>query len=486
MPDVHDTDGRRKRARTAAIALATIAAAAGIYIYRSPQMDGVRTRIVGMIRARGQFVGRDDRPKKTVEAVVREIEHGSESERAQAIALIRYDLTAADQARAWPHVIRAMKDQSPMVRTTAATLVADLNHVLAGDAPIAEQALAELLDDPAATLRAVAASSLGKIARIRQLDAPPPRLVACLEDGDQSVQSAASEALVEYRKGPELIVPVAMRRWRTETRAGKADLSFSDVFVFVRLEPSVLPLLIEGLSSEQADVRNLCTTAINHMGRDARPALPAILGLLRKELEASPASNLLALNIIAMAAGAIGELTPDAAPPAEAVEILCRVLQRGSEPQRDPSRDRAGPAVRSVTDSAVEAGRRYQMAEAIWSLGILGRASAPAVPLLLATFEALPESTPMPSDDLRGLTAEALAAIARGTPDEDRVRASLAKAWKTAPPKPKAAMTRALRSLGPKSDQLVSELARQPSDGTRSQIRPVRYPRSRHGFPVRE
>ena len=44
----------------------------------------------------------------------------------------------------------------------------------------------------------------------------------------------------------------------------------------------------------------------------------------------------------------------------------------------------------------------------------------------------------------------------------------------------------ALRSLGAKSDQLVPELARQPSDGTRSRIRPVLYPRSRHGFPVRE
>ncbi len=482
MPAPHDVDGRKNRVRAAVIALATIAAAAGIYIYQSPQTDGVRASIVRMTRALGRLVGWDNRQRKTVEAVVREIEHGGEAQRAQAIALVPFDLTAADQARVFPHIIRAMKDESPLVRHAAATHVGGLNHALVGDAPIAERAMTALLDDPSEALRDVAARSLGKIAFSSQLDAPPPRLVACLEDEAESVRGTASEALVEYRKGPELIVPVALRRLPTETPAVRA--AFSDVFEHVRLEPSVLPLLIEGLSSEQIDVRRCCTTAINHMGRDARPALPAILALLHKELEMPHPSDPGAPDIIGMAAGAIGELTPDAAPPAGSVEILCRVLKHASEPRQDPSRDRPGPAVRSATVDPVENQRQFQMAEAIWSLGILGRASAPAMPLLLTTFEALPDSES--PDDLRGLTAEALAAIARETPDEDRVLASLAKAWNTAPPKSKVAMTRALRSLGPKADQLVPALARQPADGTRSRIRPVRYPRSRHGFPERE
>ena len=42
-----------------------------------------------------------------------------------------------------------------------------------------------------------------------------------------------------------------------------------------------LALGIEGLSNENADVRLSCAAAINHMGRDAGPALPAILTLLR-------------------------------------------------------------------------------------------------------------------------------------------------------------------------------------------------------------
>jgi hypothetical protein len=122
-------------------------------------------------------------------------------------------------------------------------------------------------------------------------------------------------------------------------------------------------------------------------------------------------------------------------------------------------------------------------AEAAWSLGILGRFAVSAVPLLLSTFEAAPVVS---DEDLRGLIAESLAVISRGTPDEDRVIASLAKAWKTAPKEQKAVIARALRSLGPKSEQLVPELRQLPPDETRSRIRPVRYPRSRRGQPVRE
>jgi hypothetical protein len=35
--------------------------------------------------------------------------------------------------------------------------------------------------------------------------------------------------------------------------------------------------LIGGLSNENAQVRLVCAAAINHMGREGRPALPAIL-----------------------------------------------------------------------------------------------------------------------------------------------------------------------------------------------------------------
>jgi hypothetical protein len=67
------------------------------------------------------------------------------------------------------------------------------------------------------------------------------------------------------------------------------------------------------------------------------------------------------------------------------------------------------------------------------------------VPLLLSTFESARQVP-----NLRGMTAESLAEIGRGTPDEDRVLACLARAWKTSPHQQKTAITRALRRLSPK------------------------------------
>ena len=151
--------------------------------------------------------------------------------------------------------------------------------------------------------------------------------------------------------------------------------------------------------------------------------------------------------------------------PPGCVEILCEILQR---PQRaSGERAAAGLDLPNPQGPWEEC-----QAEAVWSLGILGRPAAAAVPVLLSTFESAREAS-----NLRGLTAEALAEITRGTPDEDRVIATLAKAWRTAPEKQKTAMARALRRLGRKSEQLVAELGEWPLDRTGSQLQRVRYPR---------
>ena len=477
MPDAPDGGKKTGRVWVVLAAWATIAAAISIYIFLSPQQDDARRRIVGMARSLGRLVGQEDRARKPIGVIVREIEQGDEAQRVQAISLC-HELTGAELAQVFPHLIRAMKDESEMVRNAAATVVGDLSQRLSGEAPVAEEALTALLDDPSPALRARAAKSLGPIAASGRLDAPPPRLVACLDDEDEHVRSSTTEALFEYRKGPELIVPVALRRLPTEGKV--ASTTFWNLFWHVRLEPSVLPLLIGGLSSDDTQVRLVCTAAINHMGREARPALPAILTLLRKELETPhpPGSLEEHDRIIGMAAGAIGEVTSDGECPPGSVEILCEILQRrggairGSAAARS---DSPGPSVRFLGPE------EELLAEAVWSLGILGRSAAPAVPLLLSTFESARKVS-----NLRGETAEALAEISRGTPDEDRVLACLARAWETSPKEQKPAIARALRRLSPKSEQLVAGLRQWPADGTGSQIRRVRYPRSRRGYPVRE
>ena len=434
---------------------------------------------------------REDRARRLVGVIVRRIEHGDVGEKVETIRTLRMELTKpAEFAQVFPSLIRAMKDESEGVRLAAALTVGEIN-LLPGQTPPAsdsprlipvaacleaEKALAALLDEPSPMLRAAAAKSLGFVARVGPLDAQPPRLVACLNDEAEEVRVGAAGALLEYRKGPELIVPVAVRRLPTESPA--AHQALTDVFWQVRLEPSVLPVLVEGLSSENTDVCLSCTAAINHMGRDAGPALPAILSLLRKELESPHAPAEKSDQIIGMASGAVGELSADAEdPPNGTVELLCEVLTRsvGTREAPDPARS-VSPVASSK--QALDSHTELKLKEAIWSLGILGRSAATAVPLLLSTFEAVPE--------VRGLLAESLVEITRGTPDEERVIASLASAWGTASREQRAVFARALRSLGPKSVRAVPELKQLPPDPTRSQIRRVRFPRSRRELPVRE
>jgi HEAT repeat protein len=467
MADADDRGRVRERWMIAVAALAVIAAACAL---------GIRTLQL-----------RESRARERIGDAVRGITHGSEIDRTTALVPIGAAVTnPAEFVEVFPHVIQAMKDESQMVRGAALSAAGGLiprycqkqkfgiEHDLKITAICSEAgpALAAMLDDPSPVIRAGAAGALGGLADARRLDAPPPRLVESLDDEDESVRKSAAAALTRYSLGPELLVPVALRRLPTEGRLARPEFAWP--FQTIRLEPSVLPLLIEGLSSEDPGVCLSCTTAINHMGRDANPALPAILTLLRKELETPHPSA--SHSILAMASGAIGEISTDGENPPGAVELLCEVLKRPNDAGRASDPDRPG----SPGPSASATG--FKLAEAAWSLGILGRSAASSVPLLTSTFEAAPEK----SELLRGIIAEALVEITRGTPDEDRVIATLATAWKTAPRSQRPVLARALRNLGPKSEQAVPELRQLPPDDTRSKIRRVRYPRSGREDPVSE
>ena len=222
-----------------------------------------------------------------------------------------------------------------------------------------------------------------------------------------------------------------------------------------------------GVDVVLAEGETCCGSLVHHMGQEARQALPAVLSLLRKEIDA-PRPNESRdeqYSIIGIAAGAIGEITSDGECPPGCVEMLCEILQRAQRARGEHAP--AGLNLPGPRDSQEEC-----QLEAVWSLGILGRPAVSAVPDLLSTFESARIAS-----NLRGLTAESLAEISRGTPEEDRVRAMLAKSWKTATPKQKTAIARALRRLGPKSEQLVADLRQWPVDSTGSQLKRVRYPR---------
>jgi hypothetical protein len=153
------------------------------------------------------------------------------------------------------------------------------------------------------------------------------------------------------------------------------------------------------------------------------------------------------VDIIEQTSEALVQLSEEGHPFPGTVEVLCEVLRRPHEMRQHA---------------------------AAWSLGYLGRSATAALPLLISTFEAAPQS----ADDLRGTLAVALAEVSRGTPDEDRVVAILAKAWQTASQRQKIQLTRVLQSLGPKAEQLVPEIRKSPRDTSPLIIRRGRNPRS--------
>ncbi len=279
--------GRCRKLWVVLTALAVMAAALGNYVYRSPQAEGTRN---GIVRAASAIAGLF-RPRKPVAVVIQEIEQGDEASRAQAIMMLHYELTKpADVAEVFPHVIGAAMSDSEMVRGAAVSvlgvMVQRLGKITSGTK--IEESLAALLDEPRPELRVRVAELLRMVAAKSQLDAPPPQLVKCLEDPSDPVRAAAAEALVEYRQGSAVFLPIGLQRLPSETP--EVFPAYRRILWNLRFPPSTLPLLIGKLSSDNMLVCVSAATALNHMGLDAQPARPAVMALLRNELEAPHSS----------------------------------------------------------------------------------------------------------------------------------------------------------------------------------------------------
>lgn len=152
MPDAPAGGKRIGKVWVILTAWAVFAIAIGLYIFLSPQQVGTRSRIVRLARSLGRLVGLEDRPRKPIAVIIGDIDRGDEARKAQAIFLSS-ELTDAELAQVFPHLLRAMKDELDGVRNAAATVVGDLSPRLSREAPVVEAALTALLDDPSPALR---------------------------------------------------------------------------------------------------------------------------------------------------------------------------------------------------------------------------------------------------------------------------------------------------------------------------------------------
>jgi HEAT repeat protein len=401
-----------------------------------------------------------------------------------------------------PPVIASLDDADPQVRAAAAealnTLVSDaVTHGKARESVnAAVKRLCGALDDREPSVRVAAAKALGYIAfsqagaRVIDVDAlivslaarlndshenvrleilaalanrghqatvaPPPALVAALNDKSAQVRAAAVRSLASFPCPLDPWVPLLFRNLeasepRVRTESGLALGREKPPAVSL----AVLPELIAGLASANRLVSYFSARALlpHAQAPESAQAIPAILSVISnssgvdkdgaRDTSASTDAHILDHDPVQAAVELLGKLAPGRQPNARVIPVLTDVLRSGNPRRR---------------------------AEAACALGHFGPAAESAVPTLIGVFKPNEAS----ADDVFHVddaATDALARIAPGTGSEKNVVTALIEALNstsrtkqlasiTALPKFRASAKGALprlRELQNKSDDYFKE-----------------------------
>jgi hypothetical protein len=274
-------------------ALAAIAFGFGLYVIQSPPEDPVRGAVVRSARTVGRLIGVGGHARRPIGDLIRRAEQGDDNARAVAVLELRYEATdSARFAQVMPVLLRSLRDGSRSVQDAAMSVLGDLiqrygRYDASGWAPGApdelQQDMVKLIEASRSEVRVFAINQLGTLARMRGLEEPPARLVACLDDDSEPVRAAAASVLVSYARGPERLLPVALGRLPNE--GPLAAKALTHIFWSGRFPRSCVPMLTAALASDHWVVRVSAICALNHMGLDATPARYEVMSLLRRELD---------------------------------------------------------------------------------------------------------------------------------------------------------------------------------------------------------
>jgi hypothetical protein len=277
----------------AVVALAAIALSFGLYVIQSPPEDSVRRAVVRTARAVGRLIGVGGNARRPIGDLIRRAEQGDDNARAVAVLQLRYEATDSDRfAQVTPVLLRSLRDGSQSVQDAAMSVLVDLiprygRYDASDRAPGAsdglEQSMVKLIEASRTELRVFAINQLGTLARMPGLEEPPARLFDCLDDDSEPVRAAAASSLVSYARGPERLLPVALRRLPDE--GPLAAKALTHIFWSGRFPRSCVPMLTAALASDHWVVRVSAICALNHMGLDATTARDEVTALLRRELD---------------------------------------------------------------------------------------------------------------------------------------------------------------------------------------------------------
>jgi HEAT repeat protein len=291
--------GRRSKRALKYLALAligfmTIAASRSLWWGNSPAAAAARKlrdgdaskRIIAIGELEG--VGQED-PGVGIPAMRSTLKDGEPRVRAAgAQALVLVVRSARQNTAAQAEVSHAVADLLQIVRDPAVEVRASGIRALGmiatvWDGPVGvvdrsgiQDALLGASADPDSTVRIAAVRALGAIGPTLA-DAPPPALLAALEDDAEGVRTAAANSLVAFRKGLPRWLPVLIRSFekaRPEARPAYA-------LVVEAIQPrtigaDVVQALSSALSSPDEEVRCLAASSLRAFGEAAFPAIPAL------------------------------------------------------------------------------------------------------------------------------------------------------------------------------------------------------------------
>ena len=254
-----------------------------------------------------------------------------------------------------------------------------------------------------------AAQALGNLAAAVDHE-PPPALHRALRDPSPVVRNAAALAVAGFKNGLDPCLADLFRAMEDSQRQnvdfdGSSHMVLSHCFSAVLVsgatpEARSVPVLTAALDSRCSEVRGIAATFLGRIGLDARAAVPALIGALKRTL--GP------------------RIEPFPLDPWERGRL--RPQSRRSTPKARSSRADFVPV---LIESLRHRGPPYRRTDAIEALRHLGPLGEPAVPALIKVIELSSEDRAMPEK-----AAAALVQIARGTPSAGRVRSVLEDAFK--------------------------------------------------------
>lgn len=278
-------------------------------------------------------------------------------------------------SKAVPHLVRALKDDSPHVRKYVASALGDIG----APAKAAIPNLVHNLKDKDPSVRSTTASVLGEFGCAAK--EAVPLLTAALEDPEHDVRLCAAYALGAIG----VTAPKAVSSLIRNLQDKHASVRLGSIGALGRIGPpeKVVPHLIRALGDEHWEVREEAGEALARIGPRATRACPALMAALKDKDRAVQRSAAHALGLIGPAAKAA---IPHLLDPSKSEDRRMSLAAKVAVARIKQEVDRAIPDLIKALDGTERPPDSDLAYDAVRSLEEIGPPAKASVPTLIAVL----------------------------------------------------------------------------------------------------